>query len=126
MVKEKKRIELENFKLLFKSKKILENIYQNKKLCEVYDNVWLEIHQNQKGIYVCCNTAELFGAFSDIHSHTLKNCGKCTMEKCIFCEKFNYVSEQFCKVEVHKHQYPNNTWRNYLNQNEYGFELEHI
>ena len=48
------------------------------------------------------------------------------MEKCIFFEKFNYVFEQFCKEEFHKHQYPNNTWRIYLNQNEYAFELEHI
>ena len=48
------------------------------------------------------------------------------MEKCIFCEKFNYAFEQFCKEEVHKHQYPNNTWIIYLNQNEYAFELEHI
>ena len=51
-MKGKKRMELENIQLLFKSKKILENVYQNKKLHEVYDNVWLEIHQNQKGIYV--------------------------------------------------------------------------
>ena len=62
-----------------------------------------------KGIYVCCNTAELFSAFSDIHSHTLKNCGQCTMEKYFFCGKFNIVFEQFCKVDVHKYQYPNNT-----------------
>ena len=48
------------------------------------------------------------------------------MEKCIFRENFNYVFEQFCKVEVHKHQYPNKTWRIYLNQNEYGFVLGHI
>ena len=52
-------MELENFKLLFKLKKIIEYIYQNKKLYKVYDNVWLEINQNQKGIYVCCNTAEV-------------------------------------------------------------------
>ena len=102
-------MELENFKLLFKLKQILENVYQNKKLYEVYDNVWLEIHENQKGIYVCCNTAELFGAFSDIHSCTLKSCEQFSMEKCIFCEK---------------HQYPNNTWRFYLNQSDYGFELD--
>ena len=119
-------MELENIQLLFKSKKILENVYQNKKLHEVYDNVWLEIHQNQKGIYVWCNTAELFSAFSDIHSRTLKNCGQCTMEKNIFCEKFNFAFEQFCKVDVHKHQNPNNTLKIYLNQNECGFELEHI
>ena len=119
-------MELENFKLLFKSKKILENVYQNEKLYKVYDNVWLEIHQNQKGICVCCNTAEVFGAFNDFHSCTLKNCGQCTMENVFFCEKFNYVFEQFCKVEVHKHQYPNDTWRIYLNQNGYSFELEHI
>ena len=31
------------------------------------------------------------------------------MEKNIFCEKFNFVFEQFCKVDVHKHQNPNNT-----------------
>ena len=68
-------MELENFKLLFKSKNIFENVYQNEKLYEVYDNVWLEIHQNQKGICVSCKTAEVFGAFSDIHSRTLKNCG---------------------------------------------------
>ena len=28
LIKEKKRMELENFKLLFRSKKIIENIYQ--------------------------------------------------------------------------------------------------
>ena len=77
-------MELENFKLLFKSKKVHENIYQNKKLYKVYDNIYLEIHQNQKVIYVCCNTAELFEAFSDIPSYTLKTCGQCIIEKCIF------------------------------------------
>ena len=84
-------MELENYKLFFKSKKRLDNIYQHKKPCEVYDSVWLEIHQNQKGIYVCCKTAELFGAFSDIHSCRLKHCGHCTMENHIFCEKLNYA-----------------------------------
>ena len=57
---------------------------------------------------------------------TLKNCGQCTMEKNIFCEIFNFAFEQFCKVDVHKHQNPNNTQKIYLNQNECGFELEHI
>ena len=78
LTKEKKRMELENFKLLFRSKKIIENIYQ----------------YNGKMYF--------------------------------FCEKFNYAFEQFCKLEVHNPQYPNNTWRIYLNQNEYGYELEHI
>ena len=102
-------MELGNYKLLFKSKKIIDNIYQHKKLCNVYYCVWLEIRQNQKGVYVCCNTAKRFGAFSDIHSPTLKNCGHSTMKNSIFCEKFNYVFKQFCKVEAHKHKYPNNT-----------------
>ena len=118
-------MELEHFKLLFKSKTILENKYQRKKLYEVFDSIWLEILQNEKGIYVSCNTTELFDGFSDIHSHTLKNCGHCAMENCFFCEKFNYVFEQLCKEEVHKHKFPNNTWRIYSNRIEYGFELEH-
>ena len=94
-------MELENYKLFFKSKKRLDSIYQHKKPYEVYDSIWLEIHQNQKGIYVCCKTAELFGTFSDIHSRTLKHCGHCTMENCIFCEKLNYGFDQFYKVEAH-------------------------
>ena len=31
------------------------------------------------------------------------------MKNCIFCEKFNYVFKKICKVEAHKHKYPNNT-----------------
>ena len=52
-------MELENFKLLFKSKTFLENKYQHERLYRVSDNIWLEILQNQKGIYVSCKTTEL-------------------------------------------------------------------
>ena len=55
----KKIMELENFKLLFKSKTFLEDKYQHERLYRVSDNIWLEILQNQKGIYVSCKTTEL-------------------------------------------------------------------
>ena len=50
-------MELENFKL-FKSKAFLENKYQHVRLRRVSDNIWLEILQNQNGIYVSCKTKE--------------------------------------------------------------------
>ena len=47
-----------------KNKKL--KLYINKKkLNEVFDNICLEIHQNQKRIYVCCLTKAFFGAFND-------------------------------------------------------------
>ena len=54
-------MELENFKLLFKLKKIVDKIYQQKELYEVFDNIWLEIPQDHGGFYVYCKNKELFG-----------------------------------------------------------------
>ena len=39
-------MELGNYKLLFKSKKIIDNMCQHKKLCDVYYCVWFEIRQD--------------------------------------------------------------------------------
>ena len=99
----KKRIELENFKLLFKSKTFLENKYQHEKLYKVSDNIWLEILQNQKGICFLQNS-RTSDAFSDIHSCTLKNCGHCTMENCFPLAKDvimflkNYVKKKYINI----------------------------
>ena len=53
---------LENMKLLFKSKIIVDNLCQHVKLYKVFNNIWVKIYKNNKGIYVCLslNTKELF------------------------------------------------------------------
>ena len=77
-----------------KKKKILETMHQQKKLYKVSD-IWLETHQNQKGIYVCCWTKELFGAFNNVWMSTIKMCSNCSNEDCAFCEKLAFVFKEF-------------------------------
>ena len=85
----------------------------------------MEIHQNQKGIYVCGSTKELFGAFNDAWTSTIKMCRNCTIEDCVFCEKLEFAFNEFIKADVHKCKFPNNLWKIYLNLNEPRFKIEH-
>ena len=85
----------------------------------------MEIHQNQKGIYVCCSTNELFGAFNDVWMNTIKMCSNCTNEDCVFCEKLEFVFNELIKADVHKWKFPNNLWKVYLNLHEVRFKIEH-
>ena len=116
---------MEKFKLLFKSKKIFDNIHQQKKLYKVFDSIWLEILQNQKGIYVCCTTKELFGALNDVWSRTLRMCGNCMPKDCFVYKWFSYVFEDFGKNDIEK-QLPNSLWKVYLNVDKYKFKLERV
>ena len=105
--------------------KNLETMHQQKKLYEVSDNIQLEIHQNEKGIYVCCWTKERFGAFNNVWMSAIKMCSNCTNEDCVFHEKLAFVFKEFIKVDVHKWKFPNNFWKVYLNLNEHRFKIEH-
>ena len=51
-------MELENLKLPFKLKTILDNMCQQKKLYEEFSEIWLEIWQNNKGIYIRVTTKD--------------------------------------------------------------------
>ena len=76
-------MKLENFKLLFKSKKIVDSIYQQKKLYKVFDNIWLEILQDHKGFYVHCTNKELFAALNDVM--TQSECVVLAKMKIVLC-----------------------------------------
>ena len=115
-------MELENIKLLFKSKKIVDSIYQQKKLYEVFDNIWLEILQHHKDFYVYCRKKELFGALNDVWFRTVKMCGNCKNEHCFICKQLGFVFEELIKTNVHKLK---DLQKVYLNLNEYGFKIEH-
>ena len=118
-------MKLENFMLLFKSKKKKEKvdrIYQQKQLYEIFDNIWLEIFQDHKGFYVYCTNKELFGALNDVWFGTVKMRGNCKNEHCFVCEQFGFVFEELVKTNIH---YSENLWKVYLNLNEYGFKIEH-
>ena len=53
-------------KLLFKSKTIVDNLCQHVKLYIFFNNIWVKIYKNNKGIYGCLNTKGLFNVFCDV------------------------------------------------------------
>ena len=59
-------MDLENMKLLFKSKTIVDNLCQHVKLYIFFNNIWVKIYKNNKGIYGCLNTKGLFNVFCDV------------------------------------------------------------
>ena len=47
------------------------------------------------------------------------------MKIVFFCEKLEFVFNEFIKADVHKWKLPNNLWKVYLNLNEHRFKKEH-
>ena len=105
---------------------MLDNFCQQKKLYEVFKEVRVEIHKNNKGTYVVLLTKEFLCAFGDVWDRRLKSCRNCEMDGCFFCKRFQYVFNEFSNADIQKHKFLNNLWRVYLNLNEYGFNIEHI
>ena len=54
------------YEVIFKSKTMLGNFCQQKKLHEVFKEVRVEIHKNNKGTYVVLLTKEFLCAFGDV------------------------------------------------------------
>ena len=116
-------MDLENVKLFYKSKTVLVNLCQHKKLYEVFNEIWTTKHKNNKGIYVCLNKTEVYGAFRDAWSSTLKMYSNCEADNCLYCKRFNFVFNQLKNTDFNI-KFPNNLWRIYLNTNDHGFEIE--
>ena len=81
-------------KLLYKSKTVLNNLCQHKKLYEVFNEIWKTIHKNNKGIYVCLNKTEFCGAFGDVWSRTLKCIQTVKLMIVFYWKQFNFVFNQ--------------------------------
>ena len=93
-------MDLENMKLLFRSKTIVDNLYQHVKLYKVFNNIWVKMYKNNKGIYVCLNKKELFGAFGDVWSKALKMCSNCQM-RTVFFANVSKISSMSLKKETY-------------------------
>ena len=52
---------------------------------------WLEIFENENGIYICVNRKELDKIYQKVCHLTKQICLHCGHEDCYICKKFKFI-----------------------------------
>ena len=103
--------------------------YYHKKLFKAFDkiDIWLEIHQNSKGFYVCVDKPKVEKIWFGICKLCSLYCSCCNKADCYSCQRFNFIRKQYLESKKKEEEKLKLVLcRIYLNTNKYNLELEHV
>ena len=108
----------------------MDQFCYHKKLFKTFDkiDIWLEIHQNSKGFYVCVDKPEVEKIWLGICKLCSLNCSWCNKADCYLYQRHDFLRKQYWESKKKKKQEKLKLvlWRIHLNTNKYNFELEHV